>query len=57
MTPEYIFDPGPGGVMTPDFVFDPNPGGVKTPEIFVGPEPSEVNRGHDHEDLGIYLTR
>ena len=33
--------------MTPEFFFDPDPGGVMTPEIFFHPDPGGVNRGHD----------
>ena len=40
MTPENIFDPGPGGVMTPAIYFSPDPGGVNR-----GRDPGGVKPG------------
>ena len=42
MTPENIFDPGPGGVVTPENISDPGPGGVMTPDLFFDPDPGGV---------------
>ena len=39
MTPENIFDPGPGGVVTPEIYFGPDPGRVKPESTPFDPDP------------------